>query len=41
MSALDKTILKLGEGSVVKLDSEEAIFKLDSFFAVVYVWTVS
>ena len=31
MSALDKTILKLGEGSVVKLDSEEAIFKLDSF----------
>lgn len=31
MSALDKTILKLGEGSVVKLDSEEVIFKLDSF----------
>ncbi|MHA2061299.1 MAG: glycoside hydrolase family 130 protein [Candidatus Sifarchaeia archaeon] len=31
MSALDKTIQKLGEGSVVKLDSGEAIFKLDSF----------
>lgn len=31
MNALDKTIQKLGEGSVVKLDSGEVIFKLDSF----------
>ncbi|MFQ6116116.1 MAG: hypothetical protein ACE5NG_18805, partial [bacterium] len=31
MSALDKTIQKLGDGSVIELDSGEALFKLDSF----------
>ena len=31
MTALDKTIQKLGVGSVVKLDSGEVTFKLDSF----------
>ncbi len=31
MTALDKTIQKLGGGSVVKLDSGEVTFKLDSF----------